>query len=527
MEIASLFATLGLKPDKESWAQGDRLISGVKKALGAIAAFKAVSWAKGAIREAADLGGKLNDLSQTVGINVELLQELGYAAQQNGSSLDGMAVGVRFLARNMQQAKKHGGEAADAFRKAGIKFKTAGGALRPVEDVLGDLADKLAKMPDGAEKTALAMNVLGRSGASLIPALNGGRKGLEDARKRARELGLVLSGDAVKRLDNFGDKWDDLRAKIKVAIASGVAQVAPALERAIDAVLAWTTANRELLATIGAAAWKAFSVAADVVAIALRGIAAAIQFVSEHASVMRGLMIAIAIAAAVAFGPMILAWLKAKLVIAAIIVAITAIWVVLEPVLAFLWRVARFIGEKLAGAFLAVGRAMARWLRAVVNTFGRIKKWVVDTAAAIKNGFLGAIEFVKQKFIELGTWLGNLPIIKQLGMFGKYVGGRAYDYGHMEETQAKGGPEKERNWIEAFVGGASGLSTVDAAMRYMSEATRKAPMARAGAGAQVTNTFNTTITTPPGADSAAFGREIDRRLDGKVREALADVGGKP
>ena len=57
MEIASLFATLGLKPDKESWAQGDRLISGVKKALGALAAFKAVSWAKGAIKEAADLGG--------------------------------------------------------------------------------------------------------------------------------------------------------------------------------------------------------------------------------------------------------------------------------------------------------------------------------------------------------------------------------------------------------------------------------------------------------------------------------------
>src|SRR5439155_282552 len=48
--------------------------------------------------------------------------------------------------------------------------------LRSASDVLLDLSDRFAKMPDGVEKTAQAMSVLGRNGASLIPLLNKGRE---------------------------------------------------------------------------------------------------------------------------------------------------------------------------------------------------------------------------------------------------------------------------------------------------------------------------------------------------------------
>ena len=50
-----------------------------------------------------------------------------------------------------------------------------------------DLADVFASLPDSATKTALAVRLLGRSGADLIPLLNGGATRL--AGYRAERLG--------------------------------------------------------------------------------------------------------------------------------------------------------------------------------------------------------------------------------------------------------------------------------------------------------------------------------------------------
>jgi hypothetical protein len=48
-----------------------------------------------------------------------------------------------------------------------------------------DLADHFKTLPDGAEKTALAMKVLGRSGAELIPLLNAGGAAIEELGSKA------------------------------------------------------------------------------------------------------------------------------------------------------------------------------------------------------------------------------------------------------------------------------------------------------------------------------------------------------
>ena len=73
------------------------------------------------------------------------------------------------------------------------------------------MADKFKAMPDGTKKTALAMDILGKSGKDLIPLLNSGSEGLGEMLAEADSLGITLStetaaisrGNSTIRLDAF------------------------------------------------------------------------------------------------------------------------------------------------------------------------------------------------------------------------------------------------------------------------------------------------------------------------------------
>ena len=61
---------------------------------------------------------------------------------------------------------------------------TEGGKLRAADAVLEDIAEKFKTMPDGARKVATAIDLFGKSGASLIPALTVGREEIVKLREK-------------------------------------------------------------------------------------------------------------------------------------------------------------------------------------------------------------------------------------------------------------------------------------------------------------------------------------------------------
>ena len=113
------------------------------------------------------------------------------------SSAAAMNRGLLFLSRNASAAAGGSKEAAEGFQRLGVKLKDADGKLRSPAELIYDVADGLQRLPDGTEKAALAMKLFGRGGAELVPVLNGGRGGLRALGVEARELGVVLSKDAI------------------------------------------------------------------------------------------------------------------------------------------------------------------------------------------------------------------------------------------------------------------------------------------------------------------------------------------
>src|SRR3990167_3683427 len=149
-----------------------------------------------------DLGDELNKTSQKIGISVEKLSAYEYAARLSGSSSDELRVALTRLSANMQDAAiNKTSEAARTFKSLGVEITDTEGRLRNTNQVFEQLSGKFAAAADGPNKTAAAINLMGRSGAELIPLLNN----LKEVTSEAERTGNVISKDFAEASERFND----------------------------------------------------------------------------------------------------------------------------------------------------------------------------------------------------------------------------------------------------------------------------------------------------------------------------------
>lgn len=181
-----------------------------------------VTMAKGAI----DTADNLAKMSAKTGVSVEQLSKFKQAADLGGTSIEGVSSAMLKLNKGLAGGT---GPAADALSQLGISANDASGKLKSTDQVMLEVADKFQAMPDGAEKSALAMQLFGKSGAEMIPMLNGGRKGIEG-------LSATMSTDFAKKAEVFNDKITTIQSKLmELAVNLGSALM-PAFTALTDGV---------------------------------------------------------------------------------------------------------------------------------------------------------------------------------------------------------------------------------------------------------------------------------------------------
>lgn len=149
------------------------------------------------------LGIEMEKASAKTGMTVEQLSQLKYASEASDVPFEQVVDATTRLARAMETATSGTGQQADAFRALGIQFQDTHGKLRPMNDVLGEIADKFKNMPDGTTKTALAVALFGRAGAEMIPVLNQGRDGLKALGQEADLLGATMGEKDVEAAKDY------------------------------------------------------------------------------------------------------------------------------------------------------------------------------------------------------------------------------------------------------------------------------------------------------------------------------------
>ena len=224
-------------------------------ASGVARLFGVISFAAGAgvfaMKRNVDQVDGMLDQAKKLNIAIERYQELGYAAQLNGSSQEEMGQALQFLAQNMVEAINGSKEMQLWFSRVGVSMAQ----LRKmnVADVAEAIADKFKAVGDAGQnaekKIAVMRAMMGRGGAELKQTFDLGSAGMREFYAEARRLGAVIDGDTADAMAGFNDNWDRMRFSLRGAMAVVTRAALPAVEAIVKRITDWSVASRGLVAT--------------------------------------------------------------------------------------------------------------------------------------------------------------------------------------------------------------------------------------------------------------------------------------
>ncbi len=229
-------------------------------ALGAFSVHAVASF----IEEQIALGSALNDTSEKLGVSTDELQKFQMAAGLSGVGAEQAGMALGFLNKNLGEAIDGSKEQAKTFADLGINLAEVKAGTKSATDLLPGLADKFAGMGSDAERTAAAMKIFGKSGASLLPLLKSGSGELAKMSKEFEELGLGIDEDFIKKADEAGDRIDILKLGFRALKTRIAVELLPHITEGAKRISKWvatfikltreTHVVKEVIGAVGIAA---------------------------------------------------------------------------------------------------------------------------------------------------------------------------------------------------------------------------------------------------------------------------------
>ena len=168
--------------------------------------------------DVASYGDNIDKMSQKMGLSAQSYQEWDAVMQHSGTSMEAMKASMKTLANAAQTN-------SSAFEQLGISQKDL--ANMSQEQLFEATISALQNVENETERTYLAGKTLGRGATELGALLNTSAEDTQAMRDRVRELGGVMSDDAVKAAAQFQDNMQDLQTAISGVGRNLISQLLP------------------------------------------------------------------------------------------------------------------------------------------------------------------------------------------------------------------------------------------------------------------------------------------------------------
>ena len=173
---------------------------------------------------------RLGKTASKLGINVDLLQQMRFAADQTGIAQNTLDMALQRFIRRVGEAQNGTGEAKAALEELGIQLKNNDGTLRSTEEVLFDVADGIKNTEDASTRLRLAFKFFDSEGAALVNTLKGGSAGLQEFFQEAEDLGIIIDAETTAAFEKFGDTTSMAFKQIKTFSQYIIAAFLPVLQ---------------------------------------------------------------------------------------------------------------------------------------------------------------------------------------------------------------------------------------------------------------------------------------------------------
>lgn len=234
MAIFSLLAKLGL--DGTAFESGLKRSQSVAKGVG-----REISTTLGSIftvdklseygMKAIETAGRLQDLSTQLGVSAEFLQQMKFAAEMGGSSLDDVSSSLEKITIARQKALSGDAGIVKAFEQLGVSASDLRSAK--LEDIFMTIGRAFEGDANPQKLIGPLREIAGKSAGALIPAM---AEGLSSAADQAARLGLIMSDSVVSTLDEANDRVDVMKKTLESGMGSAIANLMEPLFRQLDAI---------------------------------------------------------------------------------------------------------------------------------------------------------------------------------------------------------------------------------------------------------------------------------------------------
>ena len=389
--------------------------AGLSGALGALAPLLSIAGLVGLAKGALDAGDKMNDLSQSTGVSVEALARFKKAAATSGTDIDSVAKAMGKLSKNMLDAATGSKQAAAPFKALGISVTDSKGKLKTADAVLLQIADRFKAMGKDPAKPGLAMKLLGRAGAEMIPLLNMGGDAID-------KLSVKMTTAFAEKADAYNDKLAGLSGRVGALGADLLIALLPALDAVTDAVTAGVGAFNSLPGPI-----RGLALGGATLAIAWGPISGLIAGASTAfiagAAAIQGLRVQIALAAMEgipALNAAILSipgWGWALAGVAALTALTTALYLNNQDFKNWADNVVNIVATDFLGAMSDIAKGSQDAFKAAADAgdwFGDRAKEIADSIPkGFADGFGRMVKAAQQKFAQMQAivmgWWARIP----------------------------------------------------------------------------------------------------------------------
>lgn len=183
------------------------------------------------VKQAIDVADAAGKSAAAAGVAVENYTALAYAAELAGVESGAFDSSLKELNKSIAANDK-------ALAQLGIGVRGANGELRKGDEVLAEIADRFASMPEGPRKAQLAVELFGKAGTQLIPLLNQGSAGLKQMREEAERLGIVIDTETARAAEELNDNLTRLQKSGQGLALQLAKEVLPALTELSNRALA-------------------------------------------------------------------------------------------------------------------------------------------------------------------------------------------------------------------------------------------------------------------------------------------------
>lgn len=247
-------------------ADASKLMSELKKSRGALAMFttaaKRVPWGTIAAASAAAAGGltafatkavnnadKIDKASKLVLLSAENFQAYQLVMDKAGVSQEQFTNGLRFMTRMAGEAKGGSKTAQEAFEDLGISMEQLASA--DTEKLLSLVADGLSSISDASEQNARAAKIFSADNQKMVIGLREGSDALRAQAQAAKDMGAVMSNEAVAKAAELKDKMTELTKVLETKLQTVLLELAPQIFEVAEKFAYATVKAAQFLGIIG------------------------------------------------------------------------------------------------------------------------------------------------------------------------------------------------------------------------------------------------------------------------------------